>query len=63
MLETAVCYCVLAGKDRDDECVRGKKAAGDRLEGIDLHDDSFIHDFSQIFGKADLCFPRHSTAA
>lgn len=63
VLATAVCFYVLAGKDGDDECVRGKKAAGDRLEDIDLHEDSFIHNFSQIFGKADLGFPRHSTAA
>lgn len=53
VLATAVCFYVLAGKDRDDECVRGRKAAGDRLEDIDLHDDSFIHEFSQIFGKTE----------
>lgn len=63
VLATAFCFHVLAGKDRDYECVRGKKAAGDRLEDIDFHDDSFIHDFSQIFGRADLCFPRYSTTA
>lgn len=45
VLATAVCFYVLAGKDRDDECVRGRTAAGDRLG-----------EFSQIFGKTDLCF-------
>lgn len=34
--KVAACFQVLASKEGDGECFRGKKAAGDRLEDICL---------------------------